>query len=367
MSSSTAPITSSRGATDMTAGRIYFSTPSAQVRVPVGDLVFPPPPTSAHTILLMGEKFSGGRKIFRWRKNYPAREKQSGGGIIIPGGRGCPKNRKKNPKIVAQCRKYPIPNLYTLNRTIPYLYTLNRTIPYLYTLSRTIPYLNTLIRIIPYVNTMSRTIPYLYTLNRTIPYLYTLSRTIHYLNTLIRIIPYVNTLSRTIPYLITLIRIIPYLYTLSRTIPYLNTLSRTIPYLNTLIRIIPYVNTMSRTIPYLYTLNRTIPYLYTLNRTLPYLNTLSRFIPYVNTLSRTIPYLNTLRKNPNLAQNQILVGSQSESSTKKTLKPRQPIRIEYHTAETYPILIHCPNIPYLNTWVGDPSRPWARVGCYGLS
>ena len=232
MASSTAPITSSRGATDMTAGLIYFSTPSAQVRVPVGDLVSPP--TSAHTILLMGEKFSSGGKIFRWRKNYPAREKQSGGGIIIPGGRGCPKNRKKNPKIVAQCRKYPIPNLYTMNRTIPYLYTLNRTIPYLYTLSRTIPYLNTLIRIIPYVNTMSRTIPYLYTLNRTIPYLHTLSRTIHYLNTLIRIIPYVNTLSRTIPYLITLIRIIPYLYTLSRTIPYLNTLIRIIPYVDTL-------------------------------------------------------------------------------------------------------------------------------------
>ena len=25
----------------------------------------------------------------------------------------------------------------------------------------------------------------------------------------------------------------------------------------------------------------------------------------------------------------------------------------------YPILIHCRNIPYLNTWLVDPSRPWA--------
>ena len=36
------PATSSRGAADTTAGRIYFSTPSAHVRVPVGDLVSPP-------------------------------------------------------------------------------------------------------------------------------------------------------------------------------------------------------------------------------------------------------------------------------------------------------------------------------------
>ena len=69
-------------------------------------------------------------------------------------------------------------------------------------------------------------------------------------------------------------------------------------------------------IPYFYALSRTIPYFYTLNRSIPYLNTLSRTIPHLNTLSRTIPYLNTLRKNPNLAQNQIFVGSQSESSTK---------------------------------------------------
>ena len=48
----------------------------------------------------------------------------------------------------------------------------------------------------------------------------------------------------------------------------------------------------------------------------PYLYTLCRTIPYLNTLSRTIPYVSTLRKDPTLAQNQILVGSQSESSSK---------------------------------------------------
>ena len=146
MASSTpsAPINSSRGAADTTAGRIYFSTPSAQVRVPVADLVTPPPPppTSAHTILL-GGKLSGGVKTIRRRNNYPGRAQ-------------VPKNSKKNPKFVAQCRKYPIPYLYTLSRTIRYLYTLNRTIPYLYTLNRTIPYLNTLSRTIPCLNTLRK-------------------------------------------------------------------------------------------------------------------------------------------------------------------------------------------------------------------
>ena len=68
MASSTpsVPITSSRGAADTTAGRIYFSVPSAQVRVPVWDLVFPPPPTYAHTILLGG-------KTIRRRNNYHQR------------------------------------------------------------------------------------------------------------------------------------------------------------------------------------------------------------------------------------------------------------------------------------------------------
>ena len=100
MASSTpsAPINNSRGAADTIAGRIYFSTPSAQVQVPVGDLVFPPP-TSAHSILL-GENYKGataegsrggrerkctagrqaaeklsrrGVKFIRRRNNYPGR------------------------------------------------------------------------------------------------------------------------------------------------------------------------------------------------------------------------------------------------------------------------------------------------------
>ena len=47
-----------------------------------------------------------------------------------------------------------------------------------------------------------------------------------------------------------------------------------------------------------------------------YLFILSRTLLYLYALSRTITYLNTLNKNPNPAQNQIIVGSHSESSTK---------------------------------------------------
>ena len=157
-----------------------------------------PPPPLLLTLYYWGKNFKGaagvrqaaeklsrgGVKTIQRRKNYPGRAE-------------VPKNSKKNPKIVAQYRKYPIPYVYTLSRTIPYLYTWNRTIAYLYTLSRTIPYLNTLSRTIPYLNTLSRTIPYLNTLSRTIHYLNTLSRTIHYLNTLTRTIPYLNTLKKT--------------------------------------------------------------------------------------------------------------------------------------------------------------------------
>ena len=136
-STSSLPNNSSRGAADATAGRIYFSTLSAHVRVPVGDLEFPtPPPPLLLTLYYLGE-------------NYPAAEKIFGGRIIIrrrnnyPGGRGWVKNLKKNicrtvSKTVTQCRNYPIPYLYTLSRTIPYLYTWNRTIPCFCTLNRTI-------------------------------------------------------------------------------------------------------------------------------------------------------------------------------------------------------------------------------------
>ena len=127
MASGTAPINSSRGAADTTAGRIYFSTPSAQVRIPLtGPLL--PPPTSAHTILLGGKIYDGGKIFPRRRKNYKGASADGRWPNIYPGRAQVPKNSKKNPKTVAQCRKYPIPNLYTLNRTIPYLYTL-RLIP----------------------------------------------------------------------------------------------------------------------------------------------------------------------------------------------------------------------------------------------
>ena len=80
MASSTpsAPITSFRGAVDTTADGIYFSTPSAQVQIPVGDLVLPPPPTCAHNILFGGKLSDGGKvsgvgvKFIQRRKNYPA-------------------------------------------------------------------------------------------------------------------------------------------------------------------------------------------------------------------------------------------------------------------------------------------------------
>ena len=52
-----------------------------------------------------------------------------------------------------------------------------------------------------------------------------------------------------------------------------------------------------------------------------------------------LPYVITLRKNPNLAQNQILVGSQSESS----------IAVPKNTRE-------------LSARLEDPSRLWAPLG-----
>ena len=163
-STPSAPINSSRGAADTTAGRIYFSTPSAQVRVPVGDLVFPPPPpTSAHTILLGGKISAGGVKTVRRRNNYPGRAQV---GQKFEKNSQCPKLlhraettllhifihwAKLYPIFIHWTEVYPIfkhwtelyPILITC-RTVPYLNTLSRTIPYLNTLSRTVPYLNIL-------------------------------------------------------------------------------------------------------------------------------------------------------------------------------------------------------------------------------
>ena len=64
-------------------------------------------------------------------------------------------------KIVAQCRKRVIPDLYTLKRTLAYAYTLPNANAYLNTC---IPYLNTFIT---YLITLTRLpTPYLNTLNR---------------------------------------------------------------------------------------------------------------------------------------------------------------------------------------------------------
>ena len=123
MASSTpsAPINSSRGAADTTAGQIYFSTPSAQVRIPLTGPLLPPPPTSAHTILLKGKfiwrrkKLSGGGKIMRRRNNYPGRERVG------------QKFEKKCPKL-----------LHSAENTLFYILIHCETIPYPYTLPKTL-------------------------------------------------------------------------------------------------------------------------------------------------------------------------------------------------------------------------------------
>ena len=91
-------------------------TLSAQVRIPVGNLV-PPPRNYAHTILLGGKiirerqrkvaagvrEIGGGRSIRRWRKNYPAAE------YLSLAGAGGPKIRKKIRKNLSaeNCRTVP--------------------------------------------------------------------------------------------------------------------------------------------------------------------------------------------------------------------------------------------------------------------
>ena len=166
-----APFNSFPGAADTTDGRIYFSTPSAQVRAPYETSSFPPPHFCSHYTTrgkiirewqrkgAAGVREAGGGKIIpRQRKNYPAAE------YLSRAGAGGPKVRKKNLKLhqtVAQCRKHPIPYLYTLSQTIPYLDTLSRTIPYLNSLSRIVPYIKKLSRTIPYLNTLSWTQPIL--------------------------------------------------------------------------------------------------------------------------------------------------------------------------------------------------------------
>ena len=83
------------------------STLSAQDRIPAGDLIFFDPPLLL-TLYYLGEKLSDGGKIIRRRNNYAAAE------YLSRAGAGGPKVRKKLSKTVAQCRKYPIPDLNTL-------------------------------------------------------------------------------------------------------------------------------------------------------------------------------------------------------------------------------------------------------------
>ena len=126
-STSSAPITSSRGAADTTTGQIYFSTPSAQVRVPVGDLGCPPPPTYAHTILL-------GWKIIRRRKNlsggvknYPGQNIYKGASADGKAGADGTKIRKKIRKLSDSAENTLFPILRHCE-TIPYPYTLPKTL-----------------------------------------------------------------------------------------------------------------------------------------------------------------------------------------------------------------------------------------------
>ena len=79
------------------------------------------------------------------------------------------KKKLKVPKIVAQCRKYPIAHPETLQDHSVYI-TPSEYIAELHPFSKHC-------RTIPYLNIPSQTIPYLNTLNRTIPYPITLSRT----------------------------------------------------------------------------------------------------------------------------------------------------------------------------------------------
>ena len=121
MASSTpsAPINSSRGAADTTAGRIYFSTPSAQVQVPVGDLISPPP--LILTLYYLGkkypaaEKLSSGLKFVRRRNNYP--------GPVQVG----QKFEKKIPKLSHSAENTLFPILIPCE-AIPYPYTLPKTL-----------------------------------------------------------------------------------------------------------------------------------------------------------------------------------------------------------------------------------------------
>ena len=124
--------------------------PSAQVQIPVGDLISsPPPPTYAHTILL-GGKFirerqrtvRGGKVIRRWRKNYKGasadgrrRKNYAAAEKLSRVGAGGPKIRNfffekisQWRKLSAQFRKSSIPYLNTMRGHSISLYITKNTI-----------------------------------------------------------------------------------------------------------------------------------------------------------------------------------------------------------------------------------------------
>ena len=148
-------------------------TPSAEVRIPVGDLISPPP-TSAHTILLGGkyirerQRTVGGAKVIRRLKKYPAAKKLS-----AQVGQKFDFFRKNFTvcKKVAQCQKYPIPYLNTLRDHSISLFVTKNTIllhcrnylkpiipsPISKYIAEIIPYLNALPKLYPI---RRRNIPY---------------------------------------------------------------------------------------------------------------------------------------------------------------------------------------------------------------
>ena len=231
------------------------------------------------------------------------------------------------PKSVAQCQKYPIPYLNTLNRIIPYLNTLSRTTPYLNTLGRTLPYLNTLSRTLPYLNTLPKyfftwhpittrsagVITVLWPHNYFAPW--ELSARASLQEKIISINFIFEKVSQCRKW------VIPFFYTLGRTIAYAYTLPKAIAYLNTYFPIL--IHALPILILWL-SFRLLAPYLITC---IAYLNTLSRLsAPYPNTCTAS---LNTLCRPPILIHRlpPTRLGNQSESST---LGSRQPIRIDYY-------------------------------------
>ena len=105
--------------------------PSAQIPIPVGDLVFSPLPTYAHTILLE-EKLNGGIvKIIGDRQRTVGGVKVIWRRSKLSGRERVGQKFEKSPivpEIVAQCQNYPIPYLNTLREPFHILlhYTISK-------------------------------------------------------------------------------------------------------------------------------------------------------------------------------------------------------------------------------------------------